>query len=232
MEYLFIGLAVGAVVAYFLFARFSGDRKREKVNTQSVILMEKIRSVCKFITVEGDFSEIFYYENVKDKWLNLLLGKKKALVLIEAKAHIGFDLTKVKMDADTKSRTIILTNFPQPELLTIETDFKYYDKREGWANPFTASDLTEINQEAKKHIVDKIPESGLFNEASKQALETIQLMEKLVETINWKLDYSALYSAEEKTKIKAMNIEQFREYCISKKGVTESFPFDEKTLVF
>ncbi len=29
-----------------------------------------------------------------------------------------------------------------------------------------------------------------------------------------------------------MNIEQFREYCISKKGVTESFPFDEKTLVF
>jgi hypothetical protein len=195
-------LAVGAVVAYFLFARFSGDRKREKVNTQSVLLMEKIRSVCKFITVEGDFSEIFYYENVKDKWLNLLLGKKKALVLIEAKAHIGFDLTKVKMDADTKNRTIILTNFPQPELLTIETDFKYYDKKEGWANPFTASDLTEINQEAKKHIVDKIPESGLFNEASKQALETIQLMEKLVETINWKLDYSALYSAEEKPKLK------------------------------
>lgn len=201
MEYLFIGLAVGAVVAYFLFARFSGDRKREKVNTQSVILMEKIRSVCKFITVEGDFSEIFYYENVKDKWLNLVLGKKKALVLIEAKAHIGFDLTKVKMHADTQNRTIILTNFPQPQLLTIETDFKYYDKREGWANPFTASDLTEINQEAKKHIVDKIPESGLFNEASKQALETIQLMEKLVETINWKLDYSALYSADEKPKI-------------------------------
>ena len=29
-----------------------------------------------------------------------------------------------------------------------------------------------------------------------------------------------------------MNIEQYRDYCISKKGVTESFPFDEKTLVF
>lgn len=201
MEYLFIGLAVGAVLAYFLFARFGGGGKKERVNTQSVILMEKIRSVCKFITVEGDFSEIFYYENVKDKWLNLLLGKKKALVLIEAKAHIGFDLTKIRMNADTKTRTIILTNFPQPELLTIETDFKYYDKKEGWANPFTAGDLTEINQEAKKHIVDKIPESGLFNEASKQALETIQMIEKLVETINWKLDYSALY-AEEKPKLK------------------------------
>lgn len=29
-----------------------------------------------------------------------------------------------------------------------------------------------------------------------------------------------------------MNIEEFREYCIAKKGVTESFPFDDKALVF
>ncbi len=29
-----------------------------------------------------------------------------------------------------------------------------------------------------------------------------------------------------------MNIEEFREYCIQKKGVTEEFPFDEQTLVF
>tara|TARA_R110001592_G_scaffold297470_1_gene568000 strand:- start:167 stop:532 length:366 start_codon:yes stop_codon:yes gene_type:complete len=29
-----------------------------------------------------------------------------------------------------------------------------------------------------------------------------------------------------------MHIEQLREYCISKKGVTEHFPFDDVTLVF
>ena len=29
-----------------------------------------------------------------------------------------------------------------------------------------------------------------------------------------------------------MNIEEVREYCITKKAVTESFPFDETTLVF
>ncbi len=29
-----------------------------------------------------------------------------------------------------------------------------------------------------------------------------------------------------------MNIEKFRTYCLSKKGVTEDFPFDESTLVF
>lgn len=29
-----------------------------------------------------------------------------------------------------------------------------------------------------------------------------------------------------------MQIDQFREFCLSKKGVTEHFPFDEVTLVF
>lgn len=29
-----------------------------------------------------------------------------------------------------------------------------------------------------------------------------------------------------------MNIEEFRNYCLSKKGVTEEFPFNETTLVF
>lgn len=29
-----------------------------------------------------------------------------------------------------------------------------------------------------------------------------------------------------------MNVEEYRDYCISKKGVSESFPFDETTLVF
>ena len=29
-----------------------------------------------------------------------------------------------------------------------------------------------------------------------------------------------------------MNLNQFRDYCLSKKGVTEDFPFDETTIVF
>ena len=192
MELLFIGLAAGAVAAYFIFSIFNKNRSMEKTNEQSVVLMDKIRSVCKFITVEGDFSEIYHYENLKEKYISLIFGKKKAIILINAKAHVGFDLSKIKMESDNEKKQIILTNFPEPELLTVETDFKYYDKREGWANPFTTSDLTDINRDAKKHIVDKIPESPLFEQARKDALKTVLLMENIVQTIGWKLDYSAL----------------------------------------
>lgn len=205
MELLFIGLAAGAILTYLLYTRFAVGRKRDRRKTQSIVLMEKIRTVCKFITVEGNFSEIYHYENVKEKWVDAFLGSKKALILIDAKASVGFDLTKVKMEANEKNRTIIMHSFPQPELLTIETDFKYYDKKEGWANPFTAEDLTEINVEAKKHIVDKVPGSGVMEEASKQAIETLQLMDKLVETINWKLDYSAIFIDEPKQELASKN---------------------------
>ena len=200
MELLFIGLAVGAVIAYFIFAGFHKGRSQMKTNEQSAVLMDKIKSVCKFITVEGDFSEIYHYENLKEKYLSLILGKKKAIVLVNAKAHVGFDLSKIQMQSDNDNKKIILTNFPQPELLTIETDFKYYDKREGWANPFTTSDLTDINRDAKKTIVDKIPQSGLMDQARKEALDTIVLMEKIVETIGWKLDYTALTLEENEKK--------------------------------
>ncbi|RKS55156.1 uncharacterized protein DUF4230 [Gillisia mitskevichiae] len=197
MEYLFIGLAAGAILAYFLFSKLNSQKNRSRSDEQSIILMDKIKSVCKFISVEGDFSEIYHYENLKDKYVSLLLGKKKAIILITAKAHVGFDLSKIRMDSDIENKKIILTNFPKPELLTVETDFKYYDKREGWANPFTTSDLTDISRDSKKHIVDKIPQSGLLEKAEKEALGTILLMEKIVETIGWKLDYSALEVASE-----------------------------------
>ncbi|MGB8706079.1 MAG: DUF4230 domain-containing protein [Gillisia sp.] len=197
MEYLFIGLAAGAIVAYFIFNRFNKQRGKLRADEQSVILMDKIKSVCKFITVEGDFSEIYHYENLKEKYISLIFGKKKAIILITAKAHVGFDLSKIRMESHNSEKKIVLTDFPEPELLTVETDFKYYDKREGWANPFTTSDLTDINRDAKKHIVDKIPQSGLLDKAKNEALSTILLMEKIVETIGWKLDYTALETAED-----------------------------------
>lgn len=192
MELLFIGLLGGAFLAYFIFSKFNASKKKAAIKTQSTVLMEKIKNVCKLITVEGDFAEIYHYESVKEKFFNLLTGTKKALILIDAKAYVGFDLSQIKLESDTKNKKIILTNFPQPKLLTIETDYKYYDKKEGWLNPFTSRDLTEINKEAKQFIKDKIPNSGLMESAKKEALTAISLMETLAESIGWQLDYSSL----------------------------------------
>jgi len=187
-----LGIIIGALVSLGGVTYVRSLNKKKLVTSQSVLLLDKIKSVCKFITVEGDFAEIYHYEDVKEKFLKLINSKKKALVVVNAKAHVGYDLSKIRMDADKEAKKIYLKHFPQPEVLTVETNLNYYDKKDGYFNKFDASDLTELHQEAKKHIYDKIPESGLIEAAQKEALQTIGLMENIVETLGWTLDYSAL----------------------------------------
>ena len=187
-----LGLIIGILTTLGVITYIKYERSKRLASSQSVILLDKIKSVCKFITVEGDFAEIYHYEDVKERFLKLVSSRKKALVVINAKAYVGFDLSKVQMDANMKNKTVVLHHFPQPEVLSIETDLNYYDKKDGYFNKFEATDLTDLHKEAKQHIQDKIPESGLFNVAKKEALEAILLIENIVETIGWKLDYSTL----------------------------------------
>lgn len=188
----FLGIIIGALLSLGIVTYLKSIKKKSLVNAQSVLLLDKIKKVCKFITVEGDFAEIYHYEDVKERFLKLISSKKKALVVINAKAYVGYDLSKIQMKSDNLNKKIILEYFPQPETLSIETNLNYYDKKDGLFNKFEATDLTGLHIEAKAHIEAKIPESGLIQIAQKEALETILLIETIVETIGWKLDYSAL----------------------------------------
>jgi len=196
----FLAVIIAILVTLGVVTVLKSIKKKQLVNSQSTILLDKIKNVCKFITVEGDFAEIYHYEDVKERFLKLLSSRKKALVVINAKAHVGYDLSKIDLEADRDKKKIILKRFPQPEVLSIETNLNYYDKTEGYFNRFEATDLTGLHKEAKQHIQDKIPESGLIQAAQKEALETILLIETIVQTIGWKLDYSALEIGASETK--------------------------------
>ena len=197
---IFLGVIFGVILSIFLVGYVKFFKSKKLVQSQSLLLLDKIKTVCKFITVEGDFAEIYHHEDVKERFLKMISSKKKALVVINAKAHIGFDLRKIELQSNTDKKQITLSHFPQPEVLSVETNLNYYDKKDGYFNKFEASDLTELQQNAKQHILDKIPESGLIEVAKKEALESILLIETIVETIGWKLDYSALKIEENKIK--------------------------------
>ncbi|WP_456376095.1 DUF4230 domain-containing protein [Lutibacter sp.] len=197
---LLAGTLLGVIVTYWGMSFFYNKKGTQQIEKQSVILIEKIKSVCKLITVEGDFAEIYHYEDTKNHFLNIITSKKKAILLINAKAHVGFDLSKIQLEANNKTREIVITHFPEPSVLTVETDVKYYDKKDGLFNKFEATDLTELSKESKDFIVAKIPESGLLTTAKKEALDTILMVEKLIETSGWKLNYSQLVLPNSETK--------------------------------
>ena len=190
-----LGLFLGAIITYWVMRYIKVQKTKDLTHTQSTILMEKIRKVWKLITVEGEFAEIYHYENTKERFMNMVSSKKRAILLINAKAYVGFDMSRIRMEAITNKKVIKLTDFPDPEVLSLETDLKYYDKKDGLFNKFDSSDLTEVNSEAKKHVLDKIPESGLLETARSEALEAVLLVQNIVETIGWTLDYQDLLLA-------------------------------------
>ncbi|WKK65607.1 DUF4230 domain-containing protein [Lutimonas zeaxanthinifaciens] len=190
-----LGLFLGAIITYWVMRYIKIQKRKDITNAQSVILMEKIRKVWKLITVEGEFAEIYHYENTKERFMSMVSSKKKAILLINAKAHVGFDLSKINMEPNIEKKVIRLTDFPDPQVLSLETDLKYYDKKDGLFNKFDSTDLTEVNSKAKEYVLLKIPESGLFDTAKSEALEAVLLIQNIVETIGWTLDYQDLLLA-------------------------------------
>jgi len=190
-----LGLFLGASITNWDLKYITIQKGKDITNSQSMVIMEKIRKVWKLITVEGEFAEIYHYENTKERFMSMVSSKKKAILLINAKAHVGYDLSKIKMEAINDKKVIRLTEFPDPQILSLETDLKYYDKKEGLFNKFDSTDLTEVNSQAKEHVLLKIPESGLYDTAKSEALEAVLLIQNIVETIGWTLDYEDLLLA-------------------------------------
>ena len=73
----FLGLILGAIMMYWIFSFFRKKKSKELTTHQSTVLLEKIRSVCKLISVEGDFAEIYKYENTKNRFMSLVSSKKR-----------------------------------------------------------------------------------------------------------------------------------------------------------
>lgn len=185
-----LGFVFGVFILalYYLFSKKSFFKEKSK--EQSVVLLDKIKNVSKLITVEGNFNEIMHFSDVKNSLLNMISSKKKAIVLANAKVSIGFNMKKVQFQANSDKRTIKILRFPEPEVLSIETDIEFYDVKNGLFNKFDASELTELNKKIKQNIADKIPESNLLLSAQNKAMETLHIIEEMVDTFGWKLDYN------------------------------------------
>ncbi|WP_297090177.1 DUF4230 domain-containing protein [uncultured Draconibacterium sp.] len=184
---IFLGLIIGLVGGIAGTVYFYKNRNERQLQSQSVLLLEKIKQVCKLITVEGEFSEIFTHRDEKNLFFKLFQTEKKALLIVKAKVMIGFDLTKINIEINTPKRQVRLSQFPEPEILSIDNDLEYYDVQKGIINKFTETDLTNMNKKSKEFIREKVQNSHLVQIAKNQANDTISLIRQLIESVGWEL---------------------------------------------
>jgi len=199
LGFIFGGLALSI---YYLFSKRSFFKSKSK--EQSVILLEKIRSVSKLITVEGNMNEVMHFQDDKTSMLNMISSTKKAIVMANAKIFIGFDMKKMQFDANSDKRQIRVISFPEPEVLGMETHMDFYDIKNGLFNKFDAGELTDLNKKVKQNFTDKIPESDLLYSAKLKALDTLKVMEQMVGTFGWELKYDSLNEKKSLNKVDAL----------------------------
>ena len=183
-------LGVGLLVFFITRELYQPNAPTEMVD--STVLLERVRPVLKLVTVEGDFSEVITFSDANTAWFDwtkdLPWNRKQAMLLVKARASVGYDLEGMGLKFDEATRTVRFTGMGAPKLLSLEHDVKYYDLEEGTFNAFTAADHTRMNAQAKQRIQAKIPNSGLFQQAEKQKGDFLVILRSVVENAGWTFD--------------------------------------------
>ena len=139
--------------------------------------------------MEGYFSEIYDYQ---DYWkYDISPLRKKALVRIKAKVSVGYDLTQMEIKALPDEKRMIISNLPDPSIISIDHDLDYYDISQGTFNTFTEADYNKINRNAKEMIRKNAEGSDLFLSAEEQSNQLLDIIQFMVEGAGWKLDYDS-----------------------------------------
>jgi hypothetical protein len=196
-----IALLIGGFLAWYGFSWFY----RKKLNpnaglvttAEANVLLERIEKVFKVVLAEGYFSEI-YDHNTKKDFFGLFEMKNKALVVAKAKVAVGFDFSKMKFEKDEKTRKLRVVEFAPAEILSIDTDYKFYDINQGLLSKFNNEDYTSILSEAKKMMHQKAMESDLPMIAANQVKV---MMKELASTMNWELENTELLEIKAEPKL-------------------------------
>lgn len=212
MEFLLflVAIAIGGIAAWQIFNWMYGKKLRdnkEELRQESTLLLERIEKVFKVVMAEGYFTEIYDHSSKKE-FMGFFKVNKKALVVSRAKVSVGFDFGKMKVKRDETTRKLVVEQFPEAEILSIDTDYKFYDIDQGWLNKFNHEDYTNILNEAKKVMQDKALTSDLPKVANRQVG---LMMSQLAASMNWEVEFKQLPISEQKTLAEFADFQEVKE---------------------
>ncbi|TCK65225.1 uncharacterized protein DUF4230 [Winogradskyella wandonensis] len=161
---------------------------RVVVNNTSDVIQEQLKNVSKLVVTEGNFSEVFNYENSKEIFGEFLTAEKKALVVVNAKVNVSYDLKQLKYKLDEATKTLQILSIPDYEI-SINPDLQYYDIQADFLNPFEAEDYNDIKKTINADLMKKIEGSSLVTNAQNRLLSELSKFYILANSLGWKLEY-------------------------------------------
>lgn len=197
MRNIVLGIVIAFVIVFGL--RYCENRKdnRETLEANTALIQKELKNVGKLIVTEGSYAQVFSYNDSKNLLYGLTYAKKKALIVVNAKASIAYDLSKVTTTINETTKTVTITNIPEPEL-SINPNIEYYDMQQDYLNQFSAADYNKIKGRIEKSLRKKIEASELRTNAENRLISELQKIYILTNSMGWTLEYKGNPIEEEK----------------------------------
>jgi hypothetical protein len=189
MRKIVLGIVIAVILVFGL--RYCEHQKdeREVLEASTALIQKELRNVGKLIVTEGTYAQVFSYKDSKNFYLDLFSSDKKALVIVNAKATIAYDLSKVRTVVDPTNKTVTIVSIPEPEL-TINPNIEYYDVTQDYLNQFDASDYNKIKKRVEASLRKKIEASDFKSNAQNRLLSELQKIYILTNSLGWILQYN------------------------------------------
>ena len=182
----------GFLIALVLFAGFwffyQGNQEREELRASSELIQKQVLQVGKLIVTEGYYSKVFTFKNSQNLFLNLMTSDKKALVIVNAKATVEYDLRQLEVEIDEANKTLVLKKIPDP-ILNIYPEIEYYDVTQDYFNSFEAKDYNKIKNSVTAQIRTQIERSDLLENSRERLMVELTNLYVLTNSMGWTLMY-------------------------------------------
>ncbi len=178
---------IAAFLLGFFIAKLWYEKKEEKHEQEEIqVVLNGIQNLSKLVVSEGNFSEMYSFSDAKKYFYGYLTFEKKAMLSVNAKVEVGYDLSKLEIQIDSLGKQIIINKIPEEEIL-ISPDIKYFDLQQSQFNTFSKQELNKLNAKAIEKIKSTITVSRLQEDAKTRLFEELSKIYQLSRIYNWKV---------------------------------------------
>ncbi len=172
----------------FLTAKFWFDHTEAKKHQKEEIqlVLNGVNNLSKLVVSEGNFSEMYSFTDTKKYFYDYFSFDKKALVSVNAKVEVGYDLSQLEIQIDSLAKKIMINKIPKEDI-SIIPDVKYFDLQESQFNSFSADELNKLNAKAIENIKSSAMYTDLQQKSKTRLFEELSKIYQLSKIYNWQV---------------------------------------------
>lgn len=178
------------LVAFFAWKYFEArNENRDQLTESTDLIQQQIKNVGKLVVTEGNFAQVYSYNDSKRFYLDVFSARKKALIIVNADVTVAYDLSKLVTEVNPETKTVTITYIPKEEI-SINPNIQYYDVTQDYLNQFEAKDYNKIQERIKKSLMEKIQKSPIQSNAQNRLISELQKIYILTNSMGWTLEYN------------------------------------------